>query len=98
MNIPGLNSGLVGLLSSLGFDVILPGVLQAFAAKLRNKDANNTGVDDASANAIDAIAPLAPAIVHGSVKTQRQVVDTAISALQNYKAALDSTQPLTAQK
>jgi hypothetical protein len=75
---------IIGILSSLGLDVILPGVLQAFAAKLKNKDANNTGPDDIAGNAIAALAPLAPAIVHGDVRTQRQVATAARDALNSY--------------
>jgi len=84
MNIPGLNSGLVGLLSSVGFDIILPGVMQSFAAKLRREHHSN------AAAAVDALSPLAPELVHGDVKGQRKVVDAAIAALQTFRSQLDA--------
>jgi hypothetical protein len=69
-------------------DLLVPGILTTIGTKLKNKDANNTGADDVGGNVCIAMAPVVPAIIHGNVKTQRQVVDNAIAALQAYKDAL----------
>lgn len=72
-------------------DIIVPGVLTTLGTQLKNKDANTTGCDDVGGNVLIALAPIVPAIIHGDVKTQRQVVDTAIQALESYRNTLPSS-------
>jgi hypothetical protein len=69
-------------------DILVPGVLTTIGTQLKNKDANSTGADDCGGNALIALAPIVPAILHGNVKTQKQVVDAAIAALESYRTSL----------
>lgn len=87
MNLPGLGS-ILGGFGGGALDILVPGILTTLGTQLKNKDANNTGADDVGGNVCIALAPLVPAIVHGNVKTQRQVVDSAIAALQSYRDSL----------
>lgn len=71
-----------------GLDFMVSGALASIGMKLKNKDTNTTGADDAAGNALIAMAPLVPAIIHGDVKGQKKVLDTTIAALQSYRSAL----------
>jgi hypothetical protein len=83
---------LLKLLSGGALDLLVPGILTTIGTKLKNKDANNTGADDIGGNVCIALGPIVPAIIHGDVRTQRQVVGNAIAALEAYRDALPAQQ------
>lgn len=47
--------------------LFLPAGISALAGKLRNKDANTTGADDAIAGILTEIAPAVPQLIQGNV-------------------------------
>lgn len=47
--------------------LFLPAGVAVLAGKLKNKDANNTGADDAIAGILTEIAPALPALIQGNV-------------------------------
>lgn len=52
--------------------------------KLRDKDDNETGNDDAAGNILIAIAPVIPAMVTGSTSLKKKVMLAAYNSFGNY--------------
>lgn len=52
--------------------------------KLKDKDDNETGTDDATGNVLIAVAPVIPALVTGSDSLKKKVMLGAYNAFGNY--------------
>lgn len=64
--------------------MIIQSQLIKIGIKLKDKDDNDTGTDDAGGNVLIALAPLLPALVSGSDSVKRRVMLTAYNTFGNY--------------
>jgi hypothetical protein len=53
---------------------LLPVGLLELARRLRNKDTNSTGADDAAADVLQAFAPVMPSLVDGTTKDDKAML------------------------
>jgi hypothetical protein len=75
------------LIKYLPIDVLV-GILQLallkYGNKFKDKDDNDTGTDDATGNALIAVAPVIPALLSGSESLKKKVMLGAYNAFGNY--------------